>query len=612
MQVAGITNQQEVYVVSDKSPFKINQILIIEDESQGNLRGEVVETTSYNKYIPLNINGEMADSKVLQSLRSLGYNVDDNTIYIAKVRLIVETEYPVSTGSRVRLPEFHEVKDLFVKSSPDKGLVLGVIKSTEELNETLEDEYRDLQCIFQDGKIYPQTGVPFIFDIRSMQQYPHIGIFGGSGSGKSFGMRVILEELMSLNIPTVVLDPHYEMDFTLSSDGLDEKYRGDFSNKFKCLEIGKHIGVKFTDLSTNDLISLIGAASAGTLTEPMVNVISQIHKPRDTYFTFEERLSLLREAQELGSEKKIQDRLNGAEDEIEKDRYRRMLEIYRQYGSLPSASVNGVHWRLQSLYREGLFTNDIKMIENCLLEGKMAVVQGQIKILNVFATYIINNLYHKRRDYRDGLQRGEAAEFFPPFVLAFDESHNFAPKGYETSAKSIIKEIAQEGRKYGVFLILATQRPTLLDETVTAQLNTKLVFRTVRASDIETIQKETDISPEEAKRLPYLRSGDAFISSAIFGRTIPVRIRMAKSTSNHTENPFDELFEMLNKKDIELYEMIKPHLPVYPDDLLSLLNKLDGNRVRDVDSLIRTLEVLVEKGYIRKNKTIFGEAYETA
>ncbi|WDU82706.1 helicase HerA domain-containing protein [Caloramator sp. Dgby_cultured_2] len=47
-----------------------------------------------------------------------------------------------------------------------------------------------------------------------MNQYPHIGIFGGSGSGKSFGMRVILEEIMKLNIPTVVLDPHYEMDFS--------------------------------------------------------------------------------------------------------------------------------------------------------------------------------------------------------------------------------------------------------------------------------------------------------------------------------------------------------------------------------------------------------------
>lgn len=56
MQVVGITNQQEVFVVSDKTPFKINQILVIDDKRQGILRGEVVETSSYNRFIPLDIN----------------------------------------------------------------------------------------------------------------------------------------------------------------------------------------------------------------------------------------------------------------------------------------------------------------------------------------------------------------------------------------------------------------------------------------------------------------------------------------------------------------------------------------------------------------------------
>jgi DNA helicase HerA-like ATPase len=611
MQVAGITNQQEVYVVSEERPFKINQMLIIEDELQGSLRGEVVETTSYNKYIPLNINGEMADKQVLESLRCLGYNVDDNTMYIARVRLMVEGDYPVATGSEVRLPEFEEVCDLLVKSEPEDGLILGVIKSTEELEDTLNQKLKGLFAIMQDGVIKDQQGVPFIFDIRSMQQYPHIGIFGGSGSGKSFGMRVILEEVMKLNIPCVVLDPHYEMDFTSSSSGLKEKYKTSFGSSFKCLQIGKHVGVRFTDLSTRDLISLIGAASTGGLTDPMTNVVEQLYRSKkDTYFTFENRLSILSEALDLGNEKKISDKLDNAQDDLDRQRYSQMVEIYRKYNSLPGASVKGVQWRLQRLYKEGLFTNDISAIENCLREGKTAVVQGPVKLINVFSAYLIGNLYHKRRDYRDSIQLGEKQDFFPPFILALDESHNFAPKGYESSAKSIIKEISQEGRKYGVFLIMATQRPALLDETVTAQLNTKLVFRTVRGSDIETIKEETDITSEEAKRLPYLRSGDTFISSAIFGRTISVRIRMAKTTTSHTENPFDELKGMMNRKDEELYGMIKPHLPVYPNDYLSLLGKLEEGAVKDVEALKSLMEVLCQKGYITRKKTVFGECYE--
>ncbi len=55
-----------------------------------------------------------------------------------------------------------------------------------------------------------QRDIPYIFDIKSMHQYPpHIGVFGGSGSGKFFGLRVCLEELMDLNIPTIVLDPPF-------------------------------------------------------------------------------------------------------------------------------------------------------------------------------------------------------------------------------------------------------------------------------------------------------------------------------------------------------------------------------------------------------------------
>ncbi|WDC85069.1 ATP-binding protein [Caloramator sp. mosi_1] len=198
------------------------------------------------------------------------------------------------------------------------------------------------------------------------------------------------------------------------------------------------------------------------------------------------------------------------------------------------------------------------------------------------------------------MQRGEQKDFFPPFIIAFDESHNFAPKGYDTPSKSIIKEIAQEGRKYGVFLILATQRPTLLDETVTAQLNTKLVFRTVRASDIATIKEETDITNEEAKRLPYLRSGDVFISSALFGRTVPVRIRLSHTTTSHTQNPFDELLSFRDKKYEEVYQEIEKYLPIYSTDYLNILSKVNREKIKDIEDLKFYLDELTKRGFITK------------
>jgi DNA helicase HerA-like ATPase len=208
------------------------------------------------------------------------------------------------------------------------------------------------------------------------------------------------------------------------------------------------------------------------------------------------------------------------------------------------ASVKGIAWRLNALDKQGIFSNDITAVQEGLKMGKMIVIQGSSKLLQVFSTYLLNNLYQKRRGFKDAQYKKTEAEYFPPFVIVTDEAHNFAPKAYESATKSILKEIAQEGRKYGVFLIFATQRPTLLDETITAQLNTKIIFRTVRGSDIDTIKEETDLTFEESKRLPYLKSGDAFVSSAIIGRTIAIRVRMAKTESPHVKNPFDELEEV--------------------------------------------------------------------
>jgi hypothetical protein len=64
----------------------------------------------------------------------------------------------------------------------------------------MHNEYKDLLYTFEEGTLKHQRDIPYILDLKSMHQYPHIGVFGGSGSGKSFGLRVVLEELMIQNI----------------------------------------------------------------------------------------------------------------------------------------------------------------------------------------------------------------------------------------------------------------------------------------------------------------------------------------------------------------------------------------------------------------------------
>lgn len=610
MQVVGVTTQQEVYIASRERKFHINEILVIEDPALDNPRGEVVETLSYNRLIPMGLDKSLVDAQVIQTLEQIGYDIESDEVNLAKLRLYEEAPHPVRTGCPARLPAFHEVRHLLVKASPDDGMMLGEIRGTESMANTIDEDLQDRVAMLERGELRPQRGVPFIFDIKSMQQYPHIGIFGGSGSGKSFGLRVMLEELMKLRIPTLVFDPHFEMDFRQTAPGLRER-APDFHNLFTSVQIGKEVGISFSDLSTRDVISLLGAAG-GQLSDSMVNVIQMLHRRRDNFTSFSDRVSNLVQALDEGKNGLEKQLKNPDLTPVDVGRIQDLKQLLQQYGSLPSSSVKGVHWRLQRLEKAGLFQQDIRAIEQGLEQGRLVVVQGSAWVLQVFATYVIGTLYRKRREYKDAQMNGEEEHYFPPFVVVTDEAHNFAPKALESPAKTILKEIAQEGRKYGVFLFLATQRPTLLDETITAQLNTKFVFRTVRATDIATLREETDLTAEEGKRLPYLRSGDTFVSSAAYGRTIFIRIRSAYTKSPHLTNPFDELKRFSEQQDEKLLDTLMDSLPIFDTDLIKVLDevKRECGLNWDLNRLKEELERLAESGKLAKYETPFAVRYD--
>ena len=607
MQVAGLTTPQEVFVASRDRKFRINELLIIEDPFQGPLTGEVVESNSYNRFIPLSTERSFSDAGVIESLRQLGYSVNDDEINLAKVKLISEASYPVTTGSHVRLPEFDEVRDFLLKGNKEEGLVLGEIRNTEETAKTMDEDLKGLCYIFNQGKLEKTSNVPFILDLRSFQQYPHIGVFGGSGSGKSFGLRVILEEIMRHRFPALVLDPHYEMDFSQMQEGMEAlPFKADFA-KF---QIGRDVGVEFLNLNKRDLLSLLSAVSP--LTEAMESAVEILHRRGDTYLSFSSRLENLAKALEIGKNRIEQMLRSEALEAHERDEYRQLKALLDEYQNIPLPSIQGISWRLRRLHGSGIFSHDIKPVKDAMMQGKLAVVQGPIWLLQVFSTYLLTNLYRERRDYKDGELKGEqGADFFPPFLVPTDEAHNFAPKGRDASTKGIITEIAQEGRKYGVFLVLATQRPTLLDETVTAQLNTKLIFRTVRATDISTIAEETDIKPEEARRLPYLPSGNAFVSSPLFGRTVAIRVRFPYTRSPHTQNPLDELKSRTESREEKLLKSLSPFLPIYAANFARAVEDINSQSQEkyDVNSLKQALELLVERGKLKKKPSPLGDIY---
>ncbi|MEO0297666.1 MAG: ATP-binding protein [candidate division WOR-3 bacterium] len=84
-----------------------------------------------------------------------------------------------------------------------------------------------------------------------------------------------------------------------------------------------------------------------------------------------------------------------------------------------------------------------------------------------------------------------------PSVLVIDEAHNLI-KRYETDddnisaqrlCTQIFEKIAKEGRKFGLGLVLSSQRPSELSQTVLSQCNTFILHRIVSDRDQEMVKK---------------------------------------------------------------------------------------------------------------------------
>ena len=605
MKVLGLTGTSEVYLASNERNFRINEFLLVEDEVK-NYIGEVVEANTFNRFMPFEKENDFVDQSVIDSLLALGYDVNNEVVYLAKLRLLEEAMYPIMAGSAVRVPEFDEIKSLIIKSSPKDGLVLGVIKNTDDLYKNADEELKNIVYTFENGERKNQKDLPYIFNVSEFSQYPHIGVFGGSGSGKSFALRVIIEELMKKRIPTIVLDPHYEMDFKLKT--YDEA--SDYSNLYQSFLLGKDVGVDFKDLNVGEFKNLLNAA--GAMTDAMDTSVDEVFKRGESVDAFRLRLSEILEALDRTEDALNMDmqtaELNG--DAAEADRIRRLQGYQKTYGrKLNASSLKGISWRFRRLVQDNVFSNSSEALEAALRSGKLISLKGSTRLLEVYSSYILKKFYYKRRAYMDAKLLGTNDEdYFPPFIIITDEAHNFAPKAFESASKPILKEVAQEGRKYGVFLILATQRITLLDDTITAQLNTKFILRTVRESDIMTIKEETDISSDDAKRLPYLSTGDAFISEASFGRTIFTRFRFADTKAIDKVNPFLELKGETEDKMMAVFEEIKGSLPISDFNLTREAARLEKTvGTMSTEEFKDILERLADEGYISKRTNPFGQ-----
>lgn len=120
-----------------------------------------------------------------------------------------------------------------------------------------------------------------------------------------------------------------------------------------------------------------------------------------------------------------------------------------------------------------------------------------------------------------------------PVLLVCEEAHRYVPNRGEAqyeAAQSAIRRIAKEGRKYGVGLLLVSQRPSEVEATVLSQCNSWIVLRITNDADREHVRS---VLPDSMSGLTKMLSGLRRQEAIFVGQaaTLPTRV-MIRSLSH--------------------------------------------------------------------------------
>ena len=337
------------------------------------------------------------------------------------------------------------------------------------------------------GYLINRPDVPVSITVRGFRR--HLAILGQTGAGKSYTTGVLVEELFRKGATIVILDPHADYVFLSQrrSGGVFSKRITVFrtresTGRYDEKQIGKveTYEIKFSDLGLDEIMDI------ARISRSWVRIAD----------TLEKALKELREENEnYRLEDLIKKLERGDEYAAAALRYVRRLERLRVFGD---ATTN----ILKLLKPKHITIMDLSGLDD--------------EVADYIAYRILNDIFDVVRT-----QKYE----YPVFVF-IEEAHRFIPEKEATLSKRIIKRIAAEGRKFGVFLVVISQRPHKIDPDVLSQCNSQMILRMKNEEDQNAVKRSSErMSKDLLTDIPGLNTGEAVIVGEIVKAPVMVKIR---------------------------------------------------------------------------------------
>ena len=341
-----------------------------------------------------------------------------------------------------------------------------------------------------------------------------IGVFGKSGTGKTFLTRLLLVGMLQSDLAsTLVFDMHNEYGW----QGRDTER----SREVK--------GLKQVFPSKVAVFSLDEESSRrrGLSPDEVVRIGYDEIEPEDVE-VLRENLGLSDVAAQAAYNLQ---RALGARQWVEKflilEGREAIFDLADQIGVQPHA-LNALYNRLSRFKRYGFLAPTVQYdsVQRILehLDRGMHVVLEFGRYGNDLNAYIlVSNLLTRRIHQRYVLRKEEAeggAGVEPrPLVIVIEESHKFLSPSI--ASQTIFGTIAREMRKYNVTLMVIDQRPGAIDSEVMSQVGTKLTCLLDNDRDIDAVLGGAPGARELRTVLSRLESTQ---QALIFGHAVPMPV----------------------------------------------------------------------------------------
>ena len=397
----------------------------------------------------------------------------------------------------------------------------------------------------------------------------HCAILGATGGGKSWTTAHLIEECLKYNSKIILFDPTGEYrDF---SENYIKHYHLGLTPTNKLAEASLDCALPSNNFSEADFTALFRPSPGVQLPkfrdalislrivnfDPTIGVNGYFIKANRSYEDISRILArpeIAEIAYKPNSPFNIERLVGQIENECvweNPDAYGRKNDQHWGYCStLVSRITNIINSKHLSFVFKAqgkpsisdIILNFISDKENRLLRISLAGVSHEFQSREIVANAIGRFLLDNARNDK----------LTAPLLVVLDEAHNFLGRNVgndETVSRlDSFELIAKEGRKYGLNICLATQRPRDITEGVLSQLGALIVHRLTNDRDREVVEKACgEIDRAASAFLPNLKPGEAAIIGADFPIPLTVQIQRPTITPKSDGPDYQKSWEIVDE-----------------------------------------------------------------